>query len=73
MVWNHVPDVDKKKMTSFLIRHRAEAPLGSEIEIKRAKAKEPIDVAGGATESYIFKTTVNGKTNIEVVISFADL
>ena len=73
MVWNYVPDVEKKKMTSFLIRHRAEAPLGSEIEIKRAKAAEPIDTVGGATESYIFKTVVNGKTNIEVVISLADI
>ncbi|MDY6038775.1 MAG: thioesterase [Eubacterium sp.] len=73
MIWNHVPDVKNKKMTSFLIRHRAEAPLGSEIEIRRAKTAEPIDVAGGANESYIFKTAVNGKTNIEAIISFADI
>ena len=71
MIWNRVPAVAGKKLTSFSMRFMAEAPLGSTIEIYRAKAEAPVEDGCGAQESYYFKTMVNGKVNTTALVSCA--
>lgn len=69
MLWNYMPDVPNKKMTSFSMRFMAEAPFDSEVEIYRAKAKTPVADSMGATETYYFYSKVNGRTNVEAMVS----
>ena len=71
MIWNFVPEVANRKLTSFSIRFMAEAPYDSVIKIYRAKLNEAIDDGCGGEESYYFKTEVNGRTNIEALVSCA--
>ena len=71
IIWNHVPDVAEKKLTSFSLRYMAEAPLGSVMEIYRAKLDEHIYDSCGAEESYYFKTVVNGRVNTASLVSAA--
>ena len=69
MLWNYIPDVQDKKMTSFSLRFMAEAPFEGEIEIYRAKAEETVSDTLGAEETYYFYSKVDGRTNIEAVVS----
>ena len=71
MIWNFVPEVEHKKLTSFSLRFMAEAPVNSIIEIERSKLDSPIDDGCGAEESYYFRSKVNGRTNIEALVSCA--
>ncbi len=71
MIWNFIPDVEHKKLTSFSLRFMAEAPVNSLIEIERAKLETPIDDGCGGEESYYFRTGVNGKTNICALVTAA--
>ena len=71
MIWNRLPGVESKKMTSLSIRFMAEAPLGEKIRIFRSKLAEPLDDGCGAEESWYFKSMVKGRTNIEAIISAA--
>ena len=61
MIWDFVPDVEHKKLTAFSLRYMAEAPMGSTIEIYRAKAAE-------YDEGYYFKTIVGGKANTAALV-----
>ena len=71
IIWNCIPDVAHKKLTSFSMRFMAEAPMGSTVEIYRAKLDKPIDDECGAEESYYFKTIVDGKANTMALVSAA--
>ncbi len=73
MLWNRVPEVLNKKPTSFAIRFKTEAPIGSEIEIFRAKSQDIICDGCGASETHYFKTLVDGNVNIEAIINATDL
>jgi len=72
MIWNCLPNVEHRKLTSFSMRFMAEAPLGSTIEVYRAKMENAVDDECGAEESYYFKTIVDGKVNTASIVSAAN-
>ena len=61
MLWNYIPEITGRKVTSMSIRYMAEAPINEDIEIYMA----PGDAAG----RWYFKTEVDGKTNIEAIFT----
>lgn len=71
LLWDYIPDVTEKKLTSFSLRYMAEAPLGEIMEVYMAKAQEAVEDGCGAEESYYFKTVVNGRINTEALVSCA--
>ena len=71
MIWDYLPEMQEKKMTSFSLRFMAEAPLDGTVEIYRAPIETPFDDDCGAEESWYFKTIVNGRTNIEAIVGAA--
>lgn len=73
MIWNYIPDIDKKRVTSTNIRFMAEAKLGADIEIYMVKADEVLDDGYESDETFYFYTKVNGRTNIEARINTKNL
>ncbi len=74
MLWNYIPDVINKEVTSVNLRFMREAPLGGKVEIfmgenGRAFAREDRD----AEETYCFASRVNGDTNVEAQIGMRKL
>lgn len=61
MLWNYIPEITGRKVTSMSIRYMAEAPINEDIEIYMA----PGDAAG----RWYFKTEVGGRTNIEAIFT----
>lgn len=69
MLWNHIPGVDQKQLTSFNVRFMAEGALGSTLNIYRAQSESPLPDGQGATETYFFySTTPEGRVNIEATV-----
>lgn len=64
ILWNYIPDVEKKIITGFSLRFMKEAHLGKKLEIYMAKGD---DVQGGE-ERWYFKTLVEDSINIEAII-----
>ncbi len=73
MLRDIVKDSANKKVTSFSIRFREEAPLNGNIEISVSESLKAKNDGCGGEEMYYFKTSVNGKTNTEAVMSFSKL
>lgn len=71
MIWNCVPGVEHRKVTSFSLRFMAEAPLGHDIEIWRAPMEKTLNDGCGAEESWYFRTLVDGRTNTESIVCAA--
>lgn len=69
MIWSRIPDVDQCRVTSFSLRFRSEAPLGSTIEIQRLRADSVIEDGKGADTTYYFKTAANGKPNLDAIMN----
>lgn len=67
MVWNYIPDIIDKEVTSINLRFMKEAPLGSDIEIFMAEPELSFGSDKRAQELYAFKTTINGETNLEAI------
>ncbi len=65
MLWNFIPDVMEKEVTSVNIRFMKEAPLGSQLEIYMAKTAEPMPEDERAEETYCFMSKINGEVNVE--------
>jgi len=68
MIWNYIPGIIDKEVTSINIRFMKEAPLGSDIEIFMAKPELELGKDSRAEELYAFETKVNGQTNIEALM-----
>jgi Acyl-ACP thioesterase len=68
MIWDYIPEIIDKELTSINIRFMKEAPLDSDIEIYMAKPELALGKDERAEELYAFKTKVNGKTNIEALM-----
>lgn len=68
VLWDFVPNVETKKLTSMSLRYMAEAPLNETMGIYRAEIPV-VDDGCGAEKSYYFKTVVNGKVNTASLIN----
>lgn len=73
MLWNFIPEIWNKELTSTNIRFMAEGSLGSEIEIYRAKAEEVMDDGLNPEETWYFYSMVNGKKNCEGIFNVKSL
>lgn len=68
MLWNNIPDLLNKDVTSINIRFMHEAALGADIDIYMAKMDSAPKGDERADETYCFKTIVDGETNVEAQI-----
>ena len=71
MLWDYIPEVQDKKMTAFSLRFMAEAHMGSNIEIEMAESDLIPDASGGK-ETWMFRTEVGGRQNVEAIINTSD-
>ena len=68
MLWNFIPDILEKEVTSVNLRYMKEAPLGADVEIYRTKLAAPAAEDQNAEETYCFYSLVEGQTNVEAMI-----
>ena len=68
VLWDYIPEVLDKEVTSVCLRYHAEAPLGGQMEISMAKLELPLEQDAAAEETYCFKSFVDGQLNIEAMI-----
>ncbi len=68
ILWNYIPDILNKEVTSVCLRYLTEAPLGSEMHIYRGKLQEPLAGDTRAKETYCFRTMIDGKINVEALV-----
>lgn len=69
MLWNFIPDIEHKAVTSVNLRYQKEAPLGEKIQIFMGKLDAPIPEDKNADETYCFYTRVPEGINVEAMIS----
>lgn len=68
ILWDLIPEVWNKEVTSMNIRFMKEAAYGSDIEIWMAKMDPAFGNDPVAEEMYGFITKVDGKTNVEYLM-----
>ena len=73
MLWNYIPDVRNKKVTSVNLRFMKEAALGAKLDIYRGRLPEPVEGDKDATEMYCFASRIDGETNVEATFGLAPL
>lgn len=69
MLWNFIPGIEDKTVTSVSLRYMKEAPLGGDIRIYMGKLPEPVSEDRSADETWCFRTEVAEGTNVEALIS----
>lgn len=69
ILWNFIPEIENKAVTSVRLRFQKEAALGGNIEIYMGKLDAPIAEDKNADETYCFYTKVEAGTNVEAMIS----
>lgn len=69
VLWNYIPDILHKEITSVCLRYHAEAPLGAQLQMQRTKMPAPLAEDKDASETWCFKTFVDGALNLEAMIS----
>ena len=62
MICDLVPDMAKRTTCAITIHYKNEAPVGSDIEVFR----------GECGDTFYFKSTIDGKPNMEAAIRFAE-
>jgi Acyl-ACP thioesterase len=67
MLWNYIPGVTEKEVTTISLRFMKEAPLDADLRIEMAKLPEPDPSDSKAEETYMFKSLVPGGTNVEAM------
>jgi len=73
VLWNYIPDIIKKEITSVCLRYHEEAPLGGVLSLTRGKMSWPMEEDANAEESYCFKTYIEGRLNLEAVIGVKEI
>lgn len=68
MLWNFIPEVWEKEITSVNLRFLKEAPLGANVEVYRAELGTSLPEDPRAEEIWCFYSKVNGQTNVEAQI-----
>jgi len=67
MLWDYIPGIERKEVTSVNVRFMKEARLGSDLEIFMAQAEPSFGGDPRAEEKYVFRSTAGGRTNVEMV------
>lgn len=73
MLWNFIPDVMDKQVTSINLRFMKEAPLGAVVDIYRTKLAGPLPQDAEAEETWCFYSLVDGQVNVEAEIGMKRL
>ena len=73
MLWNHIPDIRNKKVTSVNLRFMREAALGAQLELFRGKSPEPVAEDKNAEETYYFVSRIGDDVNVEAAFGVASL
>ena len=76
MLWNRIDGIEEKEITSYNIRFRTEAVLGSDIAIAGARlGDDALKISGDerAEEVYAFRTYTDAGQNIEALIGVKSL
>lgn len=73
MLWNFIPDVMSKEVTSVNLRFMKEAPLGGKVEIYMGKMDVPLSEDSEAEETWCFASKVEGEINVEAQIGMKRL
>lgn len=68
IIWNFIPNVERKQLTSINIRFMKEAALNDTMEIFVTKLDRAFAKDEDAEEVYGFMTKVNNKSNVECVM-----
>jgi acyl-ACP thioesterase len=68
VLWNYIPDILDKEVTSVSLRYHAEAPLGAQLQIQMTKLPETLAGDESAEETWCFKTFVDGELNLEAMV-----
>lgn len=68
VLWNYIPDILNKEITSICLRYYTEAPLGADMQIQMEKLTEPLAEDKAADETWCFKTFVAGDLNLEAMV-----
>lgn len=68
LLWNYIPGIENKQLTSLNVRFMHEAALGNTVEIFITELDREFAKDGDAEEVYGFLTKVNGETNVEYVM-----
>ena len=68
VLWNYIPDILNKEITSFCLRYHAEAPLGAELKLQMGKLEVAVAEDDKAEETYCFKTFVHDTLNLEAMV-----
>lgn len=69
VLWNFIPDIQEKAVTSVNLRFQKEAALGADIDIYMAKLPAPVPEDKNAEETYCFYSRVEEGVNVEAMIS----
>lgn len=73
MLWNFIPDVTAKEVTSINLRFMREAPLGGNVEVYMGKLPSPLAADEKAEETYCFASKVKDDVNVEAQIGMRKL
>lgn len=68
MLWNYIPEINRKEVTSINVRFNHEAKLGSDIDIYVYEPETEFSGDPTAEEVFAFRTFVNGKRNVEFLM-----
>lgn len=68
MLWDYIPGIEEKEITSINVRFNHEAQLGSTIDIYMRAFDNEFSKDPRASETFAFKTFVKGKKNVEFLI-----
>lgn len=68
VLWNYIPDILNKEITSICLRYHAEAPLGAELQLTMGRLPEPLPEDKDASETWCFKTFVGDELNLEAMV-----
>ena len=68
IIYNNLPNMTDRFITSINLRYMREAPIGSEIEVFRSEARKPDKIDSRADKVYNFYTLINGNSNLEAEI-----
>ena len=65
MLWNFIPEVIDKQVTSINLRFMKEAPLGAVVDVYRTEMNAPLAEDPEAEETWCFYSLVDGEINVE--------
>ncbi len=73
MLWNFIPDIEEKAVTSLNIRYAHAAMLNTEVEIRGAEADSSLSKDPRAQQTYVLESSFDGTKNVEAVFGLRDL